>query len=161
VNERTRTLTTYNQYRRKQIAELADWSLDFDMTGVSVSDADKAAGSPKPGDKIARNPVNHADRWLVADDYFAANFEALSAPSQAVTEGYVMVPRETLDRIEQWSKAYPLEIFPEPDFTRARELLKAGGMTIDSVSASNMRHVITEVWAMLSALRSAPPSSQP
>jgi hypothetical protein len=87
VNERTRTLTTYSQYRRKQIAELADWYPGFDMTGVSVSDADKAAGSPKAGDKIARNPVNHADRWLVAADYFAANFEALSVPSQAVTEG--------------------------------------------------------------------------
>lgn len=68
-------MNEYRQYRRKQIAELADWNEGFDMTGVSVSDADKLAGSPKLGDKIARNPANHADRWLVAADYFAVNFE--------------------------------------------------------------------------------------
>jgi hypothetical protein len=68
---------TFRQYRRSQIALLADWHPGFDMTGVSVSDADRAAGSPKQGDKIARNPANHDDRWLVAADYFAANFEPL------------------------------------------------------------------------------------
>lgn len=73
--------TEFKKYRRKQIAELADWHPDFDMAGVSVSEADKAAGSPKLGDKIARNPVNHADRWLVAKDYFQANFEALDGAS--------------------------------------------------------------------------------
>ena len=67
----------YKKYRRKQIAELADWKPNFDMTGVSISDADKEAGSPKIGDKIARNPKNHRDRWLVARDYFNENFEAL------------------------------------------------------------------------------------
>ena len=66
----------FKQYRRTQIAEMADWQEGFDMTDVSVSAPDKAAGSPKAGDKIARNPANHADRWLVAADYFAANFEA-------------------------------------------------------------------------------------
>ena len=68
-------MLTFKQYRRKQIAELADWTPSFDMTGVSVSEPDKAAGSPKEGDKIARNPVNHADQWLVAAAYFADNFE--------------------------------------------------------------------------------------
>lgn len=71
-------MSDYKQYRRSQIAEMADWVDGFDMTGVSVSDADKSAGSPKVGDKIARNPANHADRWLVAADYFAVNFEAMS-----------------------------------------------------------------------------------
>jgi hypothetical protein len=66
----------YRQYRRTQIAEMADWQPGFDMTDVSVSEADRKAGSPKVGDKIARNPANHEDRWLVAADYFAANFES-------------------------------------------------------------------------------------
>ena len=65
----------FKQYRRKQIAELADWTPDFDMSGVSVSVEDQKAGSPREGDKIARNPKNHADRWLVAAQYFADNFE--------------------------------------------------------------------------------------
>jgi hypothetical protein len=50
-----------------------------------------------------------------------------------------------LEQIEQWSRAYPLEIFPEPDLKRARELLEAGGMTLDAISAHAMRHVIEGV----------------
>lgn len=69
------TQPEYKDYRRSQIAELADWTPDFDMTGVSISAPDQAAGSPKEGDKIARNPANYADRWLVSAEYFAANFE--------------------------------------------------------------------------------------
>jgi hypothetical protein len=49
---------------------------------------------------------------------------------------------EKLQRIKQWCDAYPLEVFPEPDFKEAQRLLKAGGMTIDAISASNMRHVL-------------------
>jgi hypothetical protein len=67
----------YQQYQRAAVAEMADWHPGFDMEGVSVSAEDVMAGSPKAGDKVARNPVNHADRWLVAADYFAANFKPL------------------------------------------------------------------------------------
>jgi hypothetical protein len=52
---------------------------------------------------------------------------------------------EALEEIEAWSRAYPLSIFPEPDFAKARALLEAGGITLDAVSASCMRHVVTEV----------------
>ncbi len=65
----------YKPYRRTQIAELADWEPRFDMTDVSISEADRKDGSPKLGDKIARNPANHADKWLVAADYCMVNFE--------------------------------------------------------------------------------------
>lgn len=68
----------FNKYRRSQVAELADWYPGFDMERVSVSVADKEAGSPKLGDKITRNPVNHADQWLVAADYFTTNFESVT-----------------------------------------------------------------------------------
>lgn len=71
-------MSEYKQYRRTQIAEMADWAPGFDMTGVSISQPDKDAGSPKQGDKIARNPVNHSDKWLVAKAYFEANFELLT-----------------------------------------------------------------------------------
>ena len=52
---------------------------------------------------------------------------------------------EALEKIEAWADAYPLQVFPEPDFARAHELLAAGGMTLDAISASNMRHVVTGV----------------
>jgi len=68
----------YKQYRRTQIAEMADWTPDFDIRGVSVSEPDRQAGSPQPGDKIARNPANHNDKWLVAQVYFEANFEPIT-----------------------------------------------------------------------------------
>jgi hypothetical protein len=52
---------------------------------------------------------------------------------------------EALRRILQWSEAYPLEVFPEPDFKKAAELLRAGGMSLDTISASNMRNVVDGV----------------
>lgn len=67
----------FRQYRRIAIAEMAPWEPDQDLSGVSISEPDKLAGSPKPGDMIARNPANHADRWLIAAAYFEANFEPL------------------------------------------------------------------------------------
>lgn len=80
-------MSQFQKYRRTQIAEMADWEPGFDMTRVSVSDADKEAGSPKLGDKIARNPANHADRWLVAADYFAVNFEPMTAAPVSPWQG--------------------------------------------------------------------------
>jgi hypothetical protein len=67
----------FQQYRRTQIAEMEPWGEGYDMTHVSVSAPDKEAGSPKPGDMIARNPKNHGDKWLVTARYFAENFEPL------------------------------------------------------------------------------------
>jgi hypothetical protein len=50
-----------------------------------------------------------------------------------------------LEAIEAWSRAYPLEAFPEPDLERAAELLSAGGMSIDAISASAIRHVVKSI----------------
>jgi len=50
-----------------------------------------------------------------------------------------------LQRIVQWSEAYPLEIFPPPDYPRARAVLEANGMTLDAISADCMRHVVEGV----------------
>lgn len=69
----------FRKYRRSQIAELRPYVVGEDLlqpVAVSISAPDREAGSPKPGDMIARNPKNHADQWLVAAKYFADNFEA-------------------------------------------------------------------------------------
>ncbi len=50
-----------------------------------------------------------------------------------------------LHMIAQWSEAYPTTIFPEPDLKKARELLEAGGITLDAISAHCMRHVVQGV----------------
>jgi len=67
----------YRQYRRTQIAEMARWVPGMNISGVSISKPDQEAGSPKDGDMIARNPKNHEDKWLVAAQYFADNFEPM------------------------------------------------------------------------------------
>ena len=66
---------SFQKYSRKQIAELRPYVVGEELRGISISEADLAAGSPKAGDMIARNPKNHADKWLVAAQYFADNFE--------------------------------------------------------------------------------------
>lgn len=86
-------MNEFKEHRREQIAELREVTENdielFNNHGylhinvqpfgnnVSISDEDKKAGSPKIGDMIARNPVNHKDQWLVAKDYYEANFEKI------------------------------------------------------------------------------------
>jgi hypothetical protein len=64
----------------------------------------------------------------------AAKTEHLRAEIERLTEAH--------ERIVEWSRAYPLTIFPEPDLKKARALLEAGGMTLDTISAHAMRHVV-------------------
>ena len=65
-------------YRKKQLQKLIDWTPDFPMELVSISEADKNNGSPKKGDKIAFNPKNPTDMWLVAKQFFDDNYEFVS-----------------------------------------------------------------------------------
>ena len=79
----------FKKYRRKQIAELrpvtqedieefiSEGEITVNDTIVSISQVDEDMGSPKIGDMIARNPKNHNDQWLVAKEYFEANFEEI------------------------------------------------------------------------------------
>jgi len=65
----------WKQYKRKGLSEMRAYQPGEDLTGVSISEPDRANGSPLPGDMIARNPKNHADQWLVAKKYFEDNLE--------------------------------------------------------------------------------------
>lgn len=69
-------MSEFKPYRRTKIAEMRPWQSGDNMDRVSISAPDKEAGSPKDGDMIARNPVNHDDQWLVAAKYFSDNFES-------------------------------------------------------------------------------------
>ncbi|MBK6283626.1 MAG: hypothetical protein IPF54_14125 [Draconibacterium sp.] len=69
-------MSAFKKYIRKQIAELRPYQEGEQLSErVSVSQADKEAGSPKIGDMIARNPKNHEDQWLISKQYFEDNFE--------------------------------------------------------------------------------------
>ena len=55
---------------------------------------------------------------------------------------------DALEKLEQWAQAYPLKVFPEPlreEWQRAAALLSEKGLSLDRMSASNMRHVINGV----------------
>ena len=68
-------MSEWKQYKRKGLSEMRPYVVGEDVSGVSISEPDKAAGSPKEGDMIARNPKNNADQWLVAKKYFEDNLE--------------------------------------------------------------------------------------
>ena len=83
----------------------------------------------------------NGDYWeLVLPDPYA---------ERAALEARLSKMEEALGQIVEWSKAYPIDVFPEPDFEKVAKVLKDNGMTLDAVSASNMRHVITEVAGMV------------
>lgn len=69
------TNENWSQYKRKWVSEMRPYVEGEDVTHVTISEADKANGSPKTGDMIARNPKNHEEQWLVAEKYFAENLE--------------------------------------------------------------------------------------
>lgn len=61
-------------YRKRELQPMTPWTDESSMSGVSVSEADSDAGSPKTGDMIAFNPSNSEDRWLVAKKFFEDNY---------------------------------------------------------------------------------------
>ncbi len=93
------------------------------------------------------------------DDAALAVFAVNALPSLlAVAERQTKLD-EAVASIRQWCDAYPLDVFPEPDLKRAHEVLQAAGMTLDAISASNMRHVLNGIRALLPAPESEKDSS--
>jgi hypothetical protein len=84
-----------------------------------------------------------ADRIICHNEYAERFAEAKARTEKAEAE--VERLRDALMEIDQWGKAYPRKVFPEPDLAKARVLLERGGMTLDAISASSMRHVVKGV----------------
>jgi hypothetical protein len=61
---------TWKKYKHKRYSEMRPYEPGEDMTDIYISLAATEGGSPKPGDMISRNPKNHADQWLVTQQYF-------------------------------------------------------------------------------------------
>lgn len=72
--------SVFKKYQRKGLSEMRPYLKGEDMKGISISKEDKAVASPKVGDMIARNPMNHKDQWLVAKKYFNENLELFVEP---------------------------------------------------------------------------------
>jgi hypothetical protein len=149
----TKPTIDFKEFRRKQIAELADWHEGFEMAGVSVSDADKANGSPKTGDKIARNPKNHADKWLVAAVYFADNFEPVERIQSAEMPDCLVADAETTARIDAAAKGgivigeYPAHVSAEMPVEPATLawIVGDGHPVIDDPTHSGNAHCVDQL----------------
>jgi hypothetical protein len=68
--DKSMSMDEYTNYRVVTYFEMIAWTPEVDMTGVSVSEADRIGGSPKLGDMIARHPVDPNDRWLISEEDF-------------------------------------------------------------------------------------------
>lgn len=128
----------FQEYKRLNEAQMRPYvegeTLD---AAVSVSDADKEAGSPKVGDMIARNPDNHEDQWLVAQDYYEKNFEPYEKPFRRKLN-LSNKPISKDSTIDWWSEIeahLPQEektrfsirdCFTHPEKTAVKKLLTAG-----------------------------------
>jgi hypothetical protein len=73
--------TKWRLYERTGFLEARPWAPEFDMTMVSVSAADRAAGHPKAGGMIARRNGITDDMWYIAPEFFAENYRQPSEPA--------------------------------------------------------------------------------
>lgn len=70
----TEHLSEFKTYKRRHLSEIRSYVPGDDMTNISISEKDKAEGSPKIGDMIVRNPIDHTEQWLISHEYFVAHF---------------------------------------------------------------------------------------
>ena len=65
---------SWNRYIKRGAIEATEWTIDTDMTLVSLSADDIENGNPKSGGMIARDPKNPNDRWYINPDYFNKHY---------------------------------------------------------------------------------------
>jgi len=65
----------------------------------------------------------------------------------------VQVLRDKLDQVRRWCRAYPVDVFPEPDWILAKDALRVKGIALDSVTCSAMRRVTTGIVEIIGALQ--------
>jgi hypothetical protein len=104
--------------------------------------------------EVTRQIPTHPDDIRAALNAKDAEIERLRALLKTANEQTERFERgwylrgDALEKLEQWANAYPLKAFPEPlreEWQRAAALLSEKGLSLDRISASNMRHVISGV----------------
>jgi hypothetical protein len=67
-------MSDYKDYKRKGSVSARPYVEGEDMTGVSLSDADRVTGHPKVGGMMARGE-DHNDQWYINEAFFKKNYE--------------------------------------------------------------------------------------
>lgn len=102
--------------------------------------------------------LSHLDRMDLLEEVERLR-NALAQSVETVRS--LMRPVETsgntdLQWLDEWLAAYPLDVFPLPDFRQAADVLRKAGLSIDCISAANYRHVLNRVKERISAVETAP-----
>ncbi len=90
--------------------------------------------------------------WDKAEELAQKKIEELTA-KRIKAVGRLLVLQDKMEQIQRWCEAYPFDVFPEPDFKEARNVLKDHGIRLDDISASNMRHVLQGIQAIINNKR--------
>ena len=98
-------------YCKKELQPLFPWTPDLPMNLVSISEADKANGSPKKGDMIAYNPKEDTDFWLVAEKFFIDNYIFVKEQDNAELTELERLEKDVVDTyaadaVLAWDAAY-------------------------------------------------------
>lgn len=64
----------FQPHTKTQTTLIRHYEVGEDLTGVSISEADKANGHPKEGDMIGRSRTDENDLWLINADYYKENY---------------------------------------------------------------------------------------
>ena len=106
----------------------------------------KFVGSPEDAE------IERLEAKLNAQATEIARLSAALAVANAQAERYERLwylRGDALEQLQKLADAYPVEVWPEPDLKRAHELLSAGGMGLDSISAHVRRSVLAQIRAIV------------
>jgi len=132
-------LTMYCNYKDKSIKRLREKqknqakAINFLVAKIERLTDEKEHFKQLAGEALG-GPVKEFELLLACERLAQQDKSRLTAENEAKDD--------VLRKIKDWCRAYPLEVFPEPDLKKAAKVLKEAGMTLDSISASNMRHVL-------------------
>jgi hypothetical protein len=123
-------------------AELQLW---YDLRSAADQMAVAKWRAANPGKELVI--PDHADLviWLLDQ---LASYQRLDRVDTALAKrvgDHIRRDSELRVWLDNWLSAYPLDVFPEPDLTKAAIALTQAGLTLDSVSADMARHVLKRV----------------
>lgn len=131
------TQAKFNQLVEETRAVALAAAPDHPATEYEFNEAEcRAACSICPGTKATGGDLPCARK-------LAANRKAKSCDADDAARLDRM--ESALEQIQAWASAYPIEVFPEPNWAESAKVLKDAGLSLDAISAANMRHVITRV----------------
>jgi hypothetical protein len=125
----------------KWVRLIAGTPIENDLI-VNMADAIRATTTALVAE---RDEARNQRDYYRGRDQAGAEIETELCAALATANARIAGLEKAMHEIAQWSKAYPLSVFKEPDFEKAREGLESVGITLDAVSASAMRHVIEGV----------------